>query len=286
MNQPISSMTGYADLEHGIQGTRHRFMVRSVNQKTLDVDFKVPPGFVGTLHEALQRFRKRLSRGRVTVIVEKSLSGQDLALGSDLIEVVRDAHSRLEKEGISLRKPSLAELLHLGEKLSSAPADGQQGSDFLEAMDMLIEGLLQSRIAEGNRLRKFLLETLSEAQSIVGDIVFNADAIRENTAKTVADRLRTLEGEEDPRLRSEIALACSKADFSEEADRLKSHLEELGQALTQGGTVGKKLDFVLQECRRESGTMTSKAADASVSRKAIALSLLIERMREQVQNLE
>ena len=282
----IASMTGYADLEREIGGVRYYFTARSVNHRTLDVTARFPAAFTQTIQPALEVAKSVLSRGRVTLAADRPPQTDGLSFSGDLVQCVRNARKKLKRSGIRLRDPSLGELLQINERLIEGTARKADGKAFLDGVRELVEQLHQSRLDEGKRLRKFLTEAYDEAKGIIDRIAGDADKIK---AETVATVLRRLGHESKERIGAEISaeatVACAKADVTEEIERLKSHMVELGKLLGNGGGIGRKLDFILQEMRRESGTLTSKSAQPSLTHRAIELSLLVERLREQSQNI-
>lgn len=283
----ISSMTGYADLTVDVGAARYRLSARSVNQRGLDVDVKLPARFTGISQRIGALVRETLARGRVSVLMEEASAGDDTLFDEPFLERVRDLHRSLEKRGVSLRPPTLGELLSLKERLGEPPPDGEREARVVEAARALVRALAASRRAEGARLRTALDGQFRQARTACAAIASDADRIRELMVERAFRRFGLEPGEEaDPKIGAEITLACAKADVTEELDRLRSHLDEIGRALETGGSVGRKVDFMLQECRREATTLTAKLPEAGLSRTAMDLCLSIEQMREQVQNIE
>lgn len=158
-------------------------------------------------------------------------------------------------------------------------------------MHSLLKQALQdfaaARQREGEKLKTFLLDRVSQIETLRSAVAPRIPgAIAAYEAKLRARLLEALGSEDDERVRQEITLYASKIDVDEELSRLQTHLAEVRRALDKGGAVGKRLDFLMQELHREANTLGSKSVDAEVSRTAMEIKILIEQMREQVQNIE
>jgi uncharacterized protein (TIGR00255 family) len=144
-----------------------------------------------------------------------------------------------------------------------------------------------SRGREGEKLKDFLLQRVLQIEALRQAVAPHIPAAIANHEEKMRARLReALGSDDDERVRQEITLYASKIDVDEELSRLHSHLTEMQRILSKGGAVGKRLDFLMQELNREANTLGSKSVDAEVSRTAMEMKVLIEQMREQVQNLE
>ena len=154
-------------------------------------------------------------------------------------------------------------------------------------MQTALQEFSASRAREGEKLKDFLSVRLEKIEALRTDVMPHVPAAIAAYELKLTNRLRdALQGAEDERIRQEITLFASKIDVDEELSRLASHLSEMRRILKQGGAVGKRLDFLMQELNREANTLGSKSVDAEVSRSAMEMKILIEQMREQIQNLE
>ena len=158
------------------------------------------------------------------------------------------------------------------------------------AMDLLAEALASfttSRAAEGERIAQMLSSRSSQVNTIVDEVRSRLPEVQSRIRAKLQERLAALGAEVNPdRLEQEIAILVQKMDVAEELDRLQSHVEEMSTTLASGEAVGRKLDFLMQEFNREANTLSSKSQDVETTRKAVELKVLIEQMREQVQNVE
>jgi uncharacterized protein (TIGR00255 family) len=170
---------------------------------------------------------------------------------------------------------------------TTTPSVNGQHAHVLELLQKVLQEFSASRAREGEKLKDFLLQRIEQIETLRCAVAPHIPAaIAQHEAKLRARLLEALGNNDDERIRQEITLYASKIDVDEELSRLHAHLGEMRRILEHGGTVGKRLDFLMQELNREANTLGSKSVDAMVSRSAMEIKLLIEQMREQIQNLE
>jgi uncharacterized protein (TIGR00255 family) len=291
----ILSMTGYATAGKELDSGSLTLELRAVNHRYLDIQLRMPDelrGFEGALREALGA---QMQRGKVECRINYSPRGTQsgAALNRGLLQQLA-AWSGEVRDILPDAPPlSVGDVLRWGGMLETpvAPAD-----ELRDAVLGLLREVLQefsaSRAREGEKLRDFLLQRVEKIESLRQNVLPRIPAaIAAYEAKLAArlrEALQAAPGHEpfDERLRQEITLFASKIDVDEELSRLAGHLAEAGRILAQGGAVGKRLDFLMQELNREANTLGSKSVDAEVSRSAMEMKILIEQMREQIQNLE
>jgi len=287
----IISMTGFARSEANSSQGRLIWEVRSVNHRYLDIQLRLPEGF-RTLEPQLRKIAgKRVRRGKIdcTLTVQQSpdhvpptvlnipFAEQLIAHAESLSR--RMAESRAIDPVAIMRWPGVVQEDETDvESLFEAAAQS-----FAQAMD----GLLDSRGREGERIQEMLRARGEEIDTAVSAIRNRLPAVLEAIQQKLRDRVRALADNADPeRLETEIALLAQKLDVSEELDRLQAHVAELENAFTDSQPVGRRLDFLMQEFNREANTLASKSGDTATTRQAIELKVLIEQMREQIQNVE
>jgi uncharacterized protein (TIGR00255 family) len=287
----IYSMTGFAALSEEAPLGTLSVEIRSVNHRYLDLTFRLPDelrAFEPALRELLSA---RLSRGKVECRVgfQKSAAG---TLSMGLNETLLDQLSALERR-VRERMPAAAPL-SVSDVLRWP---GLQGADALpldelkDRTQVLLERALgdfsRSRAREGDKLKSLLLERVVRMEELVARVKPKIPLLVQAYQERLSARLRdaTAELDED-RIRQELLLFAAKVDVEEELARLATHLTETRRILDQGGAVGKRLDFLMQELNRESNTLASKSVDIDVSQASVELKVLIEQMREQVQNIE
>ena len=158
-----------------------------------------------------------------------------------------------------------------------------------EALEIAFNALIEMRIREGSRLKKDLLEKLAIIKGFVKNLEEKSSGIVDEYKNKLYDRIKELAGDisiDENRLLAEVAIFADKTSIDEEIVRLGCHMDELGKALDCKGTIGKKLDFIIQEMNREVNTIGSKIADSEISNNVINIKTEIEKIREQVQNIE
>lgn len=293
----VSSMTGYARADGALDGAAWFWEARSVNSKGLDIRCRVPPGsdaidaaarkaaaavFArGALSLSLQ-----LDRGerQVALRINEAALEQVMALQDALGGRVDPAPPRLDA---LLAVRGIAETVEPAEDAAVAAA---REKAILATLADALDRLASARAEEGTRLLPVLREHLDNIGRLTAAAAATAEAqpamLRRRFEQQVADLLEARIGVGEDRLAQEAALLAAKADVREEVDRLASHIEAVRALLDEGGTVGRKLDFLCQELNREANTLCSKAADIALTRIGLDLKAAIEQFREQVQNVE
>ena len=286
----IFSMTGYAAVADESPLGGLSLDLRSVNHRYLDIQFRMPEELRVLESVLRERIAARVSRGKVecrisfnapTTSSAMQLDESLLAQLMQLDEKVRVALPGAESLRVNdvLRWPGM-----LGS--DSLPVE-QLKEKCLKLVDQACTDLSAARAREGEKLKAILLERAASIDTIVSDVAPRIPQLVEAYQDKLATRLRDamLEPEND-RLKQEVVMFASKVDVDEELQRLTTHVSEIRRILDRGGTVGKRLDFLMQELNREANTLGSKSADVAVTQGAMNLKVLIEQMREQIQNIE
>jgi uncharacterized protein (TIGR00255 family) len=170
---------------------------------------------------------------------------------------------------------------------SSAPDVSSLAADALKGLDRALSELVQTRSREGADLASHIEQRLAAADKIVAEVKSIMPEVRQVFSDRLRERLGELQQELDPnRLEQEMVIFTNKSDIAEEVDRLVTHIGEVRRILAKGGAVGRRLDFLMQEFNREANTIGSKANDIRTTNASVELKVLIEQMREQVQNIE
>lgn len=286
-------MTGFGMGESPLGEGRVTAEVRSLNHRFLEIRIRLPPELIDHTFFVEQLCRERLGRGRYDV----SVRVDSTALAPVELDLVRArslfaALGRLRDElspGAELPLSLLAAvpgLLVGGSTADSEPAREALARSLGDALTQLD----QMREAEGGSLGAELRTRLGELQRLVATLREHAPAIVLGQEKRLVERLARLLGGTDAvdptRLAMEVALLADRCDITEELVRLSSHFEQFGELTSAAGPSGRKLDFLLQEMAREANTVGAKCQDASLSHLVVALKAEIERLREQVQNIE
>jgi uncharacterized protein (TIGR00255 family) len=287
----IYSMTGFAAVAAELEIGSLSLELRSVNSRYLDLQLRMPDEF--RAHEPFLReaISAQMSRGKVECRINFTARQATQATtqpNAELLQRLAQWSMLIRKELPNARELSVAEVLGWKGMLESTVLTA-------EALQATLQSLLQQALAdfaaarqrEGEKLKSFLLERVNQIEALRTAVAPRIPgAIAAYEAKLRAKLHEALGSEDDERVRQEITLYASKIDVDEELSRLQTHLTEMLRVLAKGGAVGKRLDFLMQELHREANTLGSKAVDAEVSRTAMEIKILIEQMREQIQNIE
>jgi uncharacterized protein (TIGR00255 family) len=287
----VYSMTGYATVA---PSTRVGVEIRSVNSRFLDLTFKLPEELRGSEPALRERTTARLKRGKVEMRVwiegrgESELQAPGVAELQKLVGL-QDAIQAWLPQAAAL---SVAEVLQLTRRQSAPLSDGHD--ELLALADQALAALTKAREREGQRLATMLLEhsrqlrqLAHEAQPLIPQLVAQQRQRfldRWNEAMGNAGSVGS-EAAQDRALNEATAFAI-RIDVAEEITRLDAHLSEIDRLLNKGGDIGKRLDFLIQELHREANTLGSKSSSLDLTRISVDMKVLIEQMREQVQNIE
>ena len=286
----IYSMTGYAvaarELEHAVLNLE----LRSVNHRYLDIQFRLPDELRAIEPALRETLAARLNRGKVecrisyTPIPGRKGNELDEAVLAQLVTL----NARVQGALPQVRELSVADVLRWPGMLGSETIDiDALRTVCRELLNTVLEEFTVTRGREGEKLKAMLLERATAVGARIAEVAPRMPQIIAGFQEKLASRLKdALANADEDRIRQEVALFANKIDVDEELTRLATHLTELRRILDQGGAVGKRLDFLMQELNREANTLGSKAADISVTQVAMELKLLIEQMREQIQNIE
>jgi uncharacterized protein (TIGR00255 family) len=287
----LRSMTGFARAERVTPAGLLAWEIRSVNHRFLEIGLRLPEELRASEAEYRRAIGAVARRGKVDAsfyVRPGPAAGRDLALDEDLLDrLVAQAsvlRRRLGPEG----RIDATDLLRWPGVVKDAERDAAPLA--AAAMDLLAEALATfttSRAAEGERIAQMLGSRVAQVSQIARAVAARLPEVQARIRVRMQERLAALGAEVNPeRLEQEIALLLQKMDVAEELDRLQSHVTELTATLESGEAVGRKLDFLMQEFNREANTLSSKSQDVETTRRAVEIKVLIEQMREQVQNVE
>jgi uncharacterized protein (TIGR00255 family) len=287
----LRSMTGFARAERVTPAGLLAWEIRSVNHRFLEIGLRLPEELRASEAEYRRAIGAVARRGKVDAsfyVRPGPAAGRDLALDEDLLDrLVAQAsvlRRRLGPEG----RIDATDLLRWPGVVKDAERDAAPLA--AAAMDLLAEALATfttSRAAEGERIAQMLGSRVAQVSKIARAVAARLPEVQARIRVRMQERLAALGAEVNPeRLEQEIALLLQKMDVAEELDRLQSHVTELTATLESGEAVGRKLDFLMQEFNREANTLSSKSQDVETTRQAVELKVLIEQMREQIQNVE
>jgi len=293
----MKSMTGYGRGECTAKGTRITVELNSVNRKQAEVSLGVPSELESIESDLRDLILASVSRGRVSGRVALHRSGVDRASAVTINEAQAKVYRRkLTKLAKSLKIPdnlSLDSLLRLpGVLETSEPTLDARAfrPPIKRALVQALEGLLAMREKEGANLARDLVKRLRKLRGVVKRVASRAPDVLTYHRKRLIERLKNAKVDvpdmDDERLLREVVYYTDRTDITEELTRLRSHFVQLEECLSDNVPVGRKLDFLAQEMFREINTIGSKANDANISSEVVALKTELEKIREQVQNIE
>ena len=285
----IRSMTAWAGGERSTAWGTLSCELRSVNHRFLEIGLRLPDDLRAAEAALRERISARLNRGKIDAELRlRAPEGSTaLAINHALVEQLGDLAGQL-RERFPAMTVSLTELLQYpgvvrGEAVDPLALQTQA----LELLDEVLDGFIAAREREGEKLAAAIAERVDGIERIAGQVRELIPAIREGQRTKLAARLADLPHPVDPgRAEAELVLWLQKLDVDEELDRLASHITEIRRVLRSREPVGRRLDFLLQEFNREANTTGSKSVDSRTSNAAVELKVLIDQIREQVQNIE
>ena len=291
----LRSMTGYGRGEATVDGCRIVFEIKSVNHKYFEFNSRISRGYL-FLEDRLKAYvQSKISRGKVDVFLQiEPLEEADVqvlvnhALASGYLSALRELKERYQLPD----EPTLALMSRYSDVFSvhKEPADEDAVWNAVrQVADMAIASFLKMREAEGTRLQEDILEKAAEVITLV-------DQIEQITPETVESYRERLQGKiqellqdnrfDEQRLLTEVAIFADKVAVDEETVRLRSHFQQLRKLVDSQGPVGRKIDFLVQEMNREANTIGSKSVNSQIAYLVVDIKALIEKIREQVQNVE
>jgi uncharacterized protein (TIGR00255 family) len=287
----ILSMTGFAAVAAELPGVALAVELRSVNHRYLDLQIRLPDELRGLESGLRELLVAELKRGKVEcrVSLNRTAAGSaGLAVDAARVTELAKAAADAIKSAPGARPLSVGEILRWPGVIAepTVPPD-ELATHARRLVAQALAELGASRLREGDKLVATLVERCEAIETQVARVAPRIPAIHAAYVEKLAGRLREagLDPDQD-RLKQELALFATKVDVAEELARLSTHVAEVQRVLAAGGSAGKRLDFLMQELHREANTLGSKSVDTELSQASLEIKVLIEQMREQVQNLE
>ena len=284
----IKSMTGSASIADNNKIASLSIDISSVNSRYLEIFLKIPDNLRHLDSQLRALSQSKLSRGKLDCFINYNLNlDESLNINQKTLDALTKALSTI-KDSLPNSSINALEILnypgvlkqeeHLQEKVDELIL-----KDFEKALDELVK----TRQSEGSKLKEALLTRLDLVSKQTDIVEKSLKVLVVNERQRLKDKIANFGVDVDPqRIEQEVALAAQRSDVEEEYDRLRAHIKEVKAILDKGGICGKRLDFMMQEFNRETNTLASKAATLDITQVAIELKVLIEQMREQVQNIE
>jgi uncharacterized protein (TIGR00255 family) len=285
-----ASMTGFSLRDNLIEGGSLVIELKTLNSRYFELNLKIADQFKVYESKIREIISGKVSRGKVECkIFFKAIDGHaylNQINNRDLKNII----SSSENISNSLKNPAPINPLEIYQLLSNQPItikDKTVKKELFNLLDESIEALLKDRKREGLKIRKVILKNIKLIDSIIGKAKkIIPKAIKEHQKKIVKKFKDALIDPDDLRLKQEFLFFVQKSDITEELDRIDSHIIELKRLINLNSPSGKKIDFLMQEFNREANTIGSKAASVNISKISVELKVLIEQIREQIQNIE
>ena len=287
----VQSMTGFAVQTRDLGSVSLHLELRSVNSRYLDLGFRIVDDLRAAEPAIRERISARLGRGKVECRLNLQAghaAPRSMALNAALLDQLAEAQNSLRSRFVDAAALSVNELLRWPGML----ADDSLGFDeMLPAIVALtnaaLDDLVATRAREGEKLADMIRERVARMRELVAIATPRMPAVVVEYQERLTAKLRdAVASLDEDRIRQEVALYAQRIDVDEELTRLNTHLDEVERILTAGGAAGKRLDFLMQELNREANTLASKSPATDITGIAMEMKVLIEQMREQVQNLE
>ena len=286
-----ASMTAFSRQQKEQEWGSLTWEIRSVNHRYLETSVRLPESLRALENGVREAVRKRLTRGKVECALRfqsEAKISSDLHLNTTLIKQLVQANVEIEQITGTSSNLSNMEVLRWPGVIEEQDFDKTSiEKQALSLFGAALDDLVATRQREGAELQGFIKKRINSVREIVVNVRNKMPEILTKQKQNILDRLAELQAELEPtRLEQEVSLLAQKADVEEELDRLDSHLNEVERVLSANGQKGRRLDFLMQELNREANTLSSKSIVVETTLSAVELKVLIEQMREQIQNVE
>ncbi|RTL13253.1 MAG: YicC family protein [Neisseriaceae bacterium] len=288
----IYSMTGYAANQIQINSATIQLEIKSVNHRFLDITIKSAEEFKSLENQLRTLMAQYINRGKIDIklfLKDNQSQNNTLELNHELLQKYLNLMTQIEKYGISQAPLTIPQILSIPGILSQTQFTTDEIQEpLLTEFSVLLSKFVQTQSIEGEKLQQLLSSRLTQIAEVVTQIKPLLGKVTAEYQTKLKQRLAEFMRESeinDARLQQELAFFCQKMDVSEELDRLQAHVNEFNALLNKGGQIGKRLDFICQEMHREANTFGSKSVAIETTQKAVDLKVLIEQIREQVQNI-
>jgi len=287
----VHSMTAFSRQQLEREWGSLTWEIRSVNHRYLEPSVRLPENFRSLENPIRRQLRDKLYRGKIECQLRlRTVEANqiDWQLNLDLISQLTKANSEINNTIGGDYKLSSLDILKWPGVISDQSIDEEIfNKEAMELFERALDDLMVVREREGASLRDAILKRIASIQGIIDSIQAKMPSIVLKQKRNLLNKLEEIKAELEPtRLEQEITLLAQKADVDEELDRLNSHLQEAKRVLDSSGQIGRRLDFLMQELNREANTLSSKSIVVETTQSAVELKVLIEQMREQIQNIE
>ena len=284
------SMTAYARITEEHSWGSISCELKSVNHRFLEIGFRIPESLREAETKLRDMARKKLGRGKIDCSVQIAFSHSDVSSGLD-IETAREHIKIVESIAAEIAKPeaiSAVDIMKLPGVLKDSAIDTKQLiAAGVQAFDLALDQMLEGRAREGDKLADMIEQRLSGIETQIALVRKHLPDILQQQRNRLEEKLAELKEQlDEQRLEQEMVIIANRTDVDEEIDRLEAHVSEIRRVLGDSESIGRRLDFLMQELNREANTLGSKSISNITTQASVELKVLIEQMREQIQNIE
>lgn len=290
----MKSMTGFGRASLESNGKNYIIEIKTVNNKYSDITVKSPKRLSFMEDKIRKQIANRITRGKVEVSVsffDFSNKSKNVVLNKEIAkEYIKQLREIADENNLS-ENISVVEIAKLPDILNSIDSDNDEeiASEALQCLNMALDSLIEMRKAEGENIKQDLLVRIERVQNLVDKIAENSKGIVEEYVSKLEKRVKEIlktDVVDENRIAQEAVIYADKTSIEEELTRLNSHIVQFKELVNSDGSVGKKLDFMIQEMNRETNTIGSKAGSGEITKAVIDLKVELEDIREQIQNIE
>ena len=287
----VKSMTAYARSEQKMDWGTLDIELRSVNHRFLEMNLKIPEELRPLEMLVRDRIKNTLKRGKVDLVIRQQLQSEDsgkISFDRELATQLANSLHDIDKLIYNAAPVNAVDILNWPGVLIAPQLDLELVREtLLSLLDQVLKQLIDGKQREGEALRQMITQRSQQMREVIASVRDKMPEILQGQRQRLEERLQNLKAEMDTdRLEQEMVYIAQKADVAEEIDRLDTHLDEIDRILGSDEAMGRRLDFLMQELNREANTLGSKSIANLTTQASVDLKVLIEQMREQIQNIE
>lgn len=291
INSSVKSMTAYARGQFSDKNSSLEWELRSVNHRYLDVNFHLPSVLLSYQNELKEQIRSRLKRGKIEAKLSYESSSENshqIIINEAQVKALLNTQQKIEALAEKPITLSMMDILNWKGVIETPKTDFSDIAKQAESLlEQTLDDLIATRLREGQQLSHFITLRCDEIETIVNSIHLRRKEVLSALREKVIKRIEGLDlSIDENRLEQELVIQAQRLDVTEEIDRLGAHIQEVKRVLQRKDAVGRRLDFLMQELNREVNTLGSKSNDSKTTQAVVDLKVLVEQMREQVQNIE
>lgn len=290
----IKSMTGYGKANLSKNAREYQVEIKTVNHRYLDISVKMPRVLSYLEEEVKKEITSKVKRGKIDVFItfeNNSTEGKEIKINTEIAKIYIDELKKLAKQEEISANIEVTEISKFPDVLSiqNKQEDERIKNELLETVNQATERLVQMRTVEGSKIAEDLLARINIIQEKVKEISSLSTGLIEEYVVKLEGRIKEIlknQEVDETRLAQEVVIYADKCSVEEEVTRLKSHISQFEKLLNSEESIGKKLDFIIQEMNRETNTIGSKANNLEITNEVIDIKTELENIREQIQNVE